>query len=429
MSTQVNYKAILNRLLATWALCFGVITLLDLAGFWLPHIWLPLLGVGLCIPLSYHNRKHLTRRDAHCPHMASYTMYTLVLSAIVILIFDLADPRIWGISLAASNMRYYIPSLIIYPVATAVFGVALLRRSHSVHCHICRTHAGYTMRETLEHNVFHAEIKRMLWLIFILCAVISALVWLYFIFLYADFSFSRADSMAFIVVPCAAYALSVLYMAGRVSNMQFEIAIAPRVFSSDIYTMARFIVIKDDSIILSQLSSGGIGTNLWDTPYSKSMSYTEEYSDSKAESDFTRLSGVRDFTLRRLFVSNTASHNAFHFAVVLPPGSDYALPENAQPMGIFEISQLLRSGHVTRPFALEINRIYTVTMAWKTYTREGKRLYPIKNYHPTFRIADFKDWKVDYGDPIWLDVAAHNEDKPFFSFHRFLRKHLTGSSK
>ena len=63
-------------------------------------------------------------------------------------------------------------------------------------------------------------------------------------------------------------------------------------------------------------------------------------------------------------------------------------------------------------------------MAWKTYDRDGRRLYPIKNYRPTFRFRDFKTWDVDYNDLHWLDVATNNEDKPFYRLRRFWRKNF-----
>lgn len=65
-------------------------------------------------------------------------------------------------------------------------------------------------------------------------------------------------------------------------------------------------------------------------------------------------------------------------------------------------------------------------MAWKTYDREGKRLYPIKHYRPTFRLRDLKDWDVDYSDTSWFAVAENNQDRPFFRTRKFWRK-ITGS--
>ena len=92
-----------------------------------------------------------------------------------------------------------------------------------------------------------------------------------------------------------------------------------------------------------------------------------------------------------------------------------------------EIDRLMRRSRLSADMCDEVYRIFTVTMAWKTYSREGKRLYPIKHYRPTFRLRDFRDWAVDYEDPVWLDVASNNEDRPFYRTRRLWRR-LTGSN-
>lgn len=426
MHTKVNYQAILNRLQAIWALCFGMITAMAVIGFWLPHIFRPLFGLLLCLPVVMYNRKYVEPGSATCPHITVFTMYALVVSSIVILGIDIANSRITTLPLASANMRYFIPALIVYPVASITYAIALYRRNNCKTCRLCQERAGYTMRETLERNVMHNETKTLLWTIFALCTLVSVAVWLYFIFRYVDYNFTKTDQLVFIIIPICVYIISVVYEYSRISGMQFEILVAPGRPASEQFSMLRFLVIKNDTILLSQQKAGKIETGLWDTPYTLSFSYTDNYSADDARREFEKMSGHKDFILRELFVSNTASHNAFHYAIILPPESEDEPDDNAQWMGLYEIDKLMKTGHITRPFAKEIHRIYSVTMAWKTYDKEGKRLYPIRNYRPTFRIADFKDWKVDYGDPVWLDVANNNEDRPFFALRRFFRKHIAG---
>ena len=85
----------------------------------------------------------------------------------------------------------------------------------------------------------------------------------------------------------------------------------------------------------------------------------------------------------------------------------------------------LHSGTIAPALAGELYRIHTITMAWKTYDRRGRRLYPIKNYRPTFRFCDLRDWTVDYDDLSWFDVAHNNEDRPFFHIRRIWQQ-ITG---
>ena len=67
-------------------------------------------------------------------------------------------------------------------------------------------------------------------------------------------------------------------------------------------------------------------------------------------------------------------------------------------------------------------------MTWKTFDRTGRRLYNIKNYKPTFRLRDLKDWDVDYNDIAWLFVSANNQDCPFFKTRKLWNKYICGIS-
>ena len=86
----------------------------------------------------------------------------------------------------------------------------------------------------------------------------------------------------------------------------------------------------------------------------------------------------------------------------------------------------MKNGEVNSLLAGEIYRIYTVTMAYKTYDREGMRLYNIKHYRPSFHLNEIRNILVDYNDPVWMYVAKDNEDKPFFRIKRAWRKYVRG---
>ena len=77
---------------------------------------------------------------------------------------------------------------------------------------------------------------------------------------------------------------------------------------------------------------------------------------------------------------------------------------------------------VDRDFVAEIQRIYRIAMAWKTYDRNGRRLYKIKHYRPTFHLRDLKNWEVDYNDHQWLKVARHNEDEFWYPLRRLFMR-------
>ena len=92
------------------------------------------------------------------------------------------------------------------------------------------------------------------------------------------------------------------------------------------------------------------------------------------------------------------------------------------------MSELINNKEMAPLFSAEFIRLYTIAMAWKTYTADGKRRYLIRNYVPTFRIRDIKNWDVDYNDIRWLDVARNNQDVPMYGLRRFWRRYVSGAS-
>ncbi len=93
-----------------------------------------------------------------------------------------------------------------------------------------------------------------------------------------------------------------------------------------------------------------------------------------------------------------------------------------------ELLRMVENREVSPMLISEIERLYTVIMAFKTYDISGRRLYDIKHYKPSFRLHDIASLLVDYNDPQWLFVAKDNEDRPFFYFKRFWRRYVRGIS-
>ena len=135
---------------------------------------------------------------------------------------------------------------------------------------------------------------------------------------------------------------------------------------------------------------------------------------------------LNDFTVRYLYddTGYLNGANVLHYAIFLKDDATPDLRLSGKWETIDELDRQLKAGMLAPQMLSELNRIYNVTMAWKTYDRDGRRLYPIKHYHPTFRLRDFKNWDVDYGDLHWLDIATNNEDRPFFKLRRFWRKNF-----
>lgn len=166
-----------------------------------------------------------------------------------------------------------------------------------------------------------------------------------------------------------------------------------------------------------------------DTPSSVNIAFSQDVADATAIERFQAISGIDKFTLRKLYnnCSFADSANVFHYAILIDDAEP--LPNTWELgndwMTLDQINRAWRYGDLSPALAAEIHRIFTITMTWKTYDRQGHRLYPIKNYHPTFRLRDFKNWDVDYNDMQWIRISEDNQDKPLFKARKFITKIAT----
>lgn len=423
MSIKINYSQILGRLQGSWTICFGMITAFVVLGYWIPHIWLPITGILLCLPIYIFSRQSIYASVLHCSLLGHYTVYTLLLSSAVMAGINMINSR-WLIeffpTLSNPNLPF-ITALVVYPVGTLIFAIATMRRKHTVYCKACKQRAGYSIKETLERNMFHHELRHVLRLMLGINMFLTALCGIYYFTFYINVNINTADTFFFFVVPFIVFLITTMYIMSRYSSMQFELSVNPT--HHELNTMVRFMLLKDGEIFMQQITHEGGALGIWDNPIVKTIPFTETLTDKEAARILREIIDTDKFMLRRLFVTNTMSHNAFHFMAILD--DDTEINEAGEWFSIYQIDQMMKAGMVNRPLAYEIHRIVTITMAWKTYDKNGKRLYPIKNYRPTFRLTDFKDWDVDYSDVNWLAVAQNNEDKPLFKLRRFWRKHIS----
>lgn len=434
MPANKDYEHVLWHQLVTWMVCFGSITALAVAGWVVPHLWLPLVGVGLIMCVSFYDNHSRNSTGCHCSMLGKYTIYTLFLSVVLMLAINLANTR-WIDSsvLGGGNpMLPFVSTMVVFACSPVMYGVAMLRKHKGAGCDSCRHNMGYTIGEVMERNLFHREASSLLRLAFFISLTLGVAEALYCRFFYINVNINSPDAFMFFIVPSIAYALSIFYLAQKYSSMKFEINMSGEAGKNRFNTMLRFIVIREDRVLLEMEPVDGQDFGLWDTPAVIEMPYTENIDDGKAIEMLRKQAGNLDMQVRRLFSTSNNMHHVLHFAVVLHRDSTVnskILENNSFLRGewfnVYEISSMQRSGMVSRPFSYEIHRIYTMTMAWKTYDLQGKRLYPIKNYKPTFRLDDFLEWNVDYNDKRWMQIAENNEDKPFFWLRKFWRRHVS----
>lgn len=319
------------------------------------------------------------------------------------------------------NPRHpYICCLIIFPLAAIISVIYLMRGRNTRQCRICAAQFGLYKADGHVARLFFHESHYQLRLLLGLSLVLTAVETFYYFNYYIDVNYNSPDRFFFIWMPLAIYGLSLVFTAVRYMSMGDTLAesTASRPLTS-LRTIIRFLVFSGDRLLLSPNANG-----LYDTPFSVKVNRIETDDKQVADKQFEQLTGIQDFTSRYLYSDsgfNTGS-NIFHYAMFLPENDVDSSSLPGEWLAIDAIDRKLKAHQLAPSFVGEINRIYRVTMAWKTYDRNGRRLYPIKNYRPTFRLRDLCKVKADYNDLNWLNIATNNEDRPFFRLRKLWRK-------
>ena len=425
-SNHIISSATIRALWDNWAIAFGAISLVMLCSlfvhkFWLPFILLGIALIGMSKLKAESGNNHITA----CRQILWAMVLIVFWSAIVMILINVLTAK-WffgGLAIVEpfNPQHPYISSLIVFPVALFVSLYMLIRGHDMEYCRKCRMRYGYYPGKGIVSTFFYHETRYQLRMLLWLSLLLSAVDWAYYYFFYINVNYNKPDKFYFIIMPIAVYVLSLVFMTIRYISMSDSLSVGSS--SGQLRTMMtliRYLVFADDVVWL-----GIDDDNLIDTPAQMVIPRSDDMTDKDGAAYFARISGIEKFDIKFVFSDAGFSNgaNVYHYAIFLPERLDMGALKGKW-CTLDDVDRLLKTGQLSPMLINEIYRIYNVTMAWKTYDRDGRRLYPIKNYRPTFRFRDFRNWNVDYNDLHWLDVATNNEDKPFYRLRRFWRKNF-----
>jgi len=419
-----------------WAFPFVALSALTLIAPYVSKHAYPLLMYIFSVVIILIIRYYRKNQAAYCfkiPHIVSIIM---MWSATLFVIFNIFS--FLNVSTAPNGQPYnpeipWLPVLVVPPVGIAVCRWFLKVRRSSF-CADCEARFGQTVERGYLAALFTKEAKFQLQCLYYICIGLTVVAWLYYFTLYKNVNLNSSDMYFFTYVPTAIYAMSLVYMGIRYHGYYIYYLVSGELQNDNESekTTVRYLIIAGESLLLRLPDvEKDVADDMpfMDTPVIEDMRYRENVNQIEASNIFSDKTGIQGADVRFLYRSadNNAVANVFHFAVFLKNKNDVGSGMNSGEWLDFNKIQLLHKTRLlSKMLEAELYRIHTTVMAWKTYTRTGKRLYEIKNYTPTFRLSDMKQWNVDYNDPVWLFVSMNNEDKCFFKLRKLWRKIITG---
>ncbi|MFG6385571.1 MAG: hypothetical protein K1V80_03745 [Muribaculaceae bacterium] len=415
-----NTHTLMLSLWTNWAIAFGFIAIVLILSRFVPKIWLP-FPVFI---LAYLELIVLRRRTSFSVPgstvMLSVSVLTLFWSSMVMLGINIlnAHPVFEQfIDKATVNKQIpYITSLIVFPVMI-IMSLWVMLRNTSLLRNGVSTSANNVIT-SLYRRESHYQVQLMLFI----SAGMSAVEWWYYFNYYINVNMNTPDVFFFTWMPVALYIFSLYFVWNRCGNI--AAVIGPIAYGAKkTGTIIRYIVLSDDRMLLTMNEH-----DRWDTPAVTQISKFDNIGEEAAKKAFENISGCKDFELRYLYETSLSDilPQMKHYAAFVKAEDYPAVKDHGTWFTLDQLDRMIKTARLSAELTDEIYRIFTITMAWKTYDTEGRRLYPIKHYRPTFRLRDLKSWTVDYNDVSWFAIANNNQDRPFFRTRRFWHK-ITGS--
>ncbi|MGM9846225.1 MAG: hypothetical protein ACI30K_08390 [Muribaculaceae bacterium] len=420
---QVIIKA-LHSMWRAWSLSLGAMASLLVLELMIPKIWLPAVAIAESFGLLLAARGRLMPRKFACSLLLLAVARIIAIVAVVMAVISLLAVTKPGgiiIDMTPDNRDIpYITGLILFPVSAIVSAVMRGRAGHNRWCCSCRNLNGFFPGDNFLAALYARETRYQLMSVAILSSVLSAVLWWYYFSFYINVNLNGPDHFFFTYMPLIVYAVSLGYMYMRYCNLYAIYGAdadgeAPRAAAG---SALRVLIISNDSILLERRPNGR-----YDTPATMPITSGADASETAVRALVQRyvpqdcIGATRYLYRGNGFMPGTGY---VHYAAFVDDSAD--TPDGCQRVAIERIMRLMRQGELAIDLMAEISRIHTITMAWKTYDKTGRRLYRIKRYVPTFHIADLKDWAVDYDDLSWYQVAANNEDCRFYRIRRLWQR-------
>lgn len=407
----------------------------------LPAIFVPVVSTVVAIFLYYQVVASSYSRNETCgivPYIffLTVTSYTVVLILVNVL-------NVWGIIDLPNEMVFfdkpYLQSLILAPVGFFTALIAYLHRHKLTLCVNCKLTNGSPLDRGRVGVIYSNESAFQLKNIMTLYALISIVVYAYYLVEFIDVTITPRDRFIFSGVAIFFYIIDIVYFGMRYYNLFLDLKERDELLSpSDINnlgtrTYVRFYVIADDSVYMASSNLDGLRdeeSEIIDTPFAIKRTVTgiQEYEIKRFIESQTGVSGgeLRFFYGRA--VADAAGRKVLRYFYFLP-GEPDDYPKLAVD-GEWISSDKLKTIYNNAPDRLsnvclsDISRIALVTITSKTYDDNGERRTKLTQYRPSFSLRELRQDKLDFQDDKWIRISMFNSDTSFFHLKRWWRQHI-----
>lgn len=423
-----------------WAISVLFMTIPSIVSPFIAAKWLPIIGLVLAGVLIFLDRTNRLTQSPVCFRLPFIVGLSLGITAVIMTIALTINPDMAGSPHPGINTPNPLLNILIKsPVNIVLAAYYLLRGEKSYYCRACKMRNTNIVDRGVLGNIFSKEAYFQIKLFLVISIINGLVTWGYYHFMYISININASDTFFMTFFPVSMFGMSAIYVASRYYTMwnyyRGQRNLWQHVESTA--TTLRYIVINDEKILLAAPSEINpdkefITSDSFkiDTPAVIAIPYRETINQHEAIEQFKNRFEIDDAHIRYLFDSRDFCpyNNIGHFAAFVTGPEDKGTLEGDW-FTVREVFQMSQSQMLNSEFVNELKRVYTIAITSKTYDTAGRRLYSIKHYKPTFRLADLRTININFNDNNWLAVAVTNEDKRFYHLRKAWKKIVKGIGK
>lgn len=327
----------------------------------------------------------------------------------------------------------YIPSLLLCPICFIVMVIINLRQGKLNMCIECKLKNGDTRERGKTGALMLYESELQIHNLLFIFGILSALIWVYYLFFYINTDVNSRDWYVFMWVTIIAFLLDEVYFMFRYFNLYLdmkennEIITQEELRDMSATTYLRYYVICGDHIYMSDKVSDPrmpFKPEI-DTPFFTKRS-VNGISIPEVTNIIRRMTGVRDGDLRFFFGRKmTGRHSLLRYFYYLDgkPEDYKELNVDGVWMSFDELKRIysFTPDKLARICVSDITRLATIMLTHKIFDEKGFRRNKLKSYRPTFSLKEVKDSHLDFQDDKWIKISLFNSDTPLYRVKRWFR--------
>lgn len=427
-------------------LTIGLLSVIFLLSFteMLPHTLSPVVALVTAGALYVYIFN--TRRDnaPSCMLVPFAILYGCLIYAFVAIIINILYA--WGAKDIPGEFIFfdgaYLPSLILNPICTVIFGYFLLRREHLRVCRTCQIVTSDGENNSMR-SIQKTEAKVQLRNLFFVFLLLSVVLWAYYLFFYVNINLNSRDKYIFIWMTIIVFVLDGLYFIMRYYNLYLDLKEGDEIITQDeladmtAKTYLRFYVVCGNNVYVDThaIDPKMPYKEVIDTPF-----FTKRNVNGIPVSEVKRIienmvgyvgGELRFFFGRRL--ANAPNHSLLRYFYFLD-GKPEDYPE-VKVDGEWMDYERIKYIYSTNPGKLaeisvgDTTRLATIMLTAKTFDENGYRRSKIKMYTPSFNMVEVRQSNLDFQDDKWIHVSMFNSDTPFYGFKKWWRGLINGRAR